>query len=134
MELLSTYLNESTGWFNYFYSPRHQHSENPFNGFDVGDNAAPTFTDVDEDGDLDLVVGGKDGTLKYYLNESTTNSITFTPKTSTENPFNGLYMGDNITPSFIDIDGDGDLDLVSGEYIGKIFITINHFGTWATFQ
>jgi hypothetical protein len=39
---------------------------NPFNGIDVGSRSAPTFADIDEDGDLDAVVGEWDGFLNYY--------------------------------------------------------------------
>jgi hypothetical protein len=38
---------------------------NPFNGINVGPLSTPTFADIDGDGDLDAVVGGRDGTLKY---------------------------------------------------------------------
>ena len=43
-------------------------ADNPFNGIDVGDVSAPTFVDIDGDGDLDAVVGESDGTLNYFEN------------------------------------------------------------------
>ena len=89
-------------------------ADNPFNNINVGEQASPTFTYINRDNKLDLVVGEKNGTLKFYLNESTTESIIFTEKTSSENPFNGIDVGTFSTPTFADVDGDSDLDLVVG--------------------
>ena len=41
---------------------------NPFDGIDVGGFSAPSFADVDADGDLDAMVGERDGTLNYFRN------------------------------------------------------------------
>ena len=41
---------------------------NPFNGVDVGNRSAPSFADLDGDGDLDAVIGEQDGTLNYFRN------------------------------------------------------------------
>lgn len=93
---------------------------NPFNGIDVGSYSAPAFGDLDGDGDLDLVSGAQPGTLLYYRNTGTTSSPAFTAQTGAANPFNGADVGNFSIPTFGDIDGDGDLDLVSGDTIGKI--------------
>jgi hypothetical protein len=93
---------------------------NPFNGFDVGFSNAPSFADIDGDGDLDLVVGSNYGTLNYYKNTGSANAPAYTLQSGTDNPFNGINVGSHSSPSFADIDGDGDLDLVVGEYYGKL--------------
>ncbi|NYT26573.1 MAG: VCBS repeat-containing protein [Candidatus Thiodubiliella endoseptemdiera] len=93
---------------------------NPFNGIDVGNAATPTLADIDSDGDLDLVVGENNGTLKYYQNTSTTSNPTYEAKTGDSNPFNGIDVGGYSTPNLADIDGDGDLDLVMGESNGTL--------------
>uniref|UniRef100_UPI0034DFC8E7 FG-GAP-like repeat-containing protein n=2 Tax=Gammaproteobacteria TaxID=1236 RepID=UPI0034DFC8E7 len=93
---------------------------NPFNGIDVGSLSAPTLADIDGDGDLDLVVGESDGTLKYYQNTGTTSNPAYEEKTGDDNPFNGIDVGSASSPTLADIDGDGDLDLVVGEYYGTL--------------
>ncbi|NYT27915.1 MAG: VCBS repeat-containing protein [Candidatus Thiodubiliella endoseptemdiera] len=93
---------------------------NPFNGIDVGIYSAPTLADIDSDGDLDLVVGENDGTLKYYQNTGTTSNPAYEAKTGDDNPFNGINAGYSSSPILVDIDGDGDLDLVVGERNGTL--------------
>ena len=78
---------------------------------DAQDTLSVVSGDVDGDGDTDLIVGNDDDTLRMYLNNGTTN------------PFNGV-VGTEIsddtrhTSSVIlgDVDGDGDLDIIAGNY------------------
>ena len=67
--------------------------------------------------------------MKYFLNESSGGTITFTPKTGANNPFNDFDVGDSSTPTFFDLDGDGDLDLVVGEYEGNFNYFLNESTT-----
>ncbi len=93
---------------------------NPFQGIDVGDNAAPTFVDLDRDGDLDWVVGKSDGALKYYENTGSASAPVFTERTSTANPFYGLDMGLSPIPVFADLNNDGASELVVGSRPGSL--------------
>ena len=76
--LLIYYLNESTDSDTVF--TEQTKSYNPFNNIDVGTRSRPTFADINGDGKKDLVVGEHQRKLYYFLNESTQDAITFTPK------------------------------------------------------
>ena len=41
-------------------------------------------------------------------------------RTGTSNPFNGVDAGVSSTPSFADLDGDGDLDAFTGDIYGHV--------------
>ncbi|MCC1494328.1 FG-GAP-like repeat-containing protein [Cognatishimia sp. F0-27] len=97
-------------------------ADNPFDG--VATTASytdPTFADFDGDGDLDLVVGDLSGVFLAWRNGTDGTSGSFTQLTGSDNPFSGLDIGGFSSPVFIDLEGDGDLDLVSGSQAGPLF-------------
>ena len=93
---------------------------NPFDGVDVAFNSSPSFADLDGDGDLDAVIGAQDGTLHYFQNTGSAIVPAFTEQTGAANPFSFVDVGTRSTPSFVDLDGDGDLDAVVGEEYGTL--------------
>lgn len=92
---------------------------NPFDGIAAGDgDAAPALADLDDDGDLDLVVGGLFGRFDVYRNEGSAQSPSF--QLDEEAPLSDVNLGLFSKVSFADVDRDGDLDAVTGEEYGEV--------------
>jgi len=90
--------------------------------FGLETHAAPGLFDWDEDGDLDLLVGQKNGTLSLYRNEGTI----FEPNwVFAERNFQLIDIGGESTPAFVDVDGDGDADMVIGSANPAVFLYEN---------
>lgn len=112
-----------------------QQQTSPLNVDDI--LQAPTFGDLDGDGDFDAVVGVNNGTFRYFENTGNATTATFTERTGAANLFNNyntaLLGGGTIaplpqtisTPSLFDVDGDGDLDLVFGQRGGTVELILN---------
>ncbi|MFC7663311.1 FG-GAP-like repeat-containing protein [Methylorubrum suomiense] len=109
---LHTFLRDSDGRFT-----RASGAADPFAGINVGNYSAPAFVDLDGDGQLDLVVGAYDGTLRTYLRDT---DGRYTQATDAANPFAGIDVGSYSVPTFVDLDGDGRLDLVVGAHDGTL--------------
>ena len=90
---------------------------NPFGLVDVGDNAKPTFVDIDGDGDLDAFIGNEDGNTIFFRNTGSSSAPAFASPST--NPFGLADVGDTASPTFVDIDGDGDLDAFIGNSDGN---------------
>jgi len=78
---------------------------------------APVFGDIDDDGDLDMIVGSWTKGIMLFTNEGTATEPDFV---LTDDEFLRLTRGSNATPALVDIDGDGDLDLFAGESSGDL--------------
>ena len=94
-------------------------ANNPLAGVAVGTYAAPTFADIDGDGDLDAFVGEFYGTVKFYRNNGSNTAPVFAADAA-NNPLAGVAVGNYAIPAFADIDNDGDLDVFVGEKYGAI--------------
>jgi hypothetical protein len=87
-----------------------------FNNIDVGYYSSPTFIDIDGDTLMDMIVGGINGSLRFYEQDSL-EKLVF--NLITDN-YASINVENNSTPFFIDIDNDGLTDLLVGDRYGGI--------------
>jgi len=109
---------------------------NPF-GFSpfgyVRNDHFSSFTDLDNDGDQDLLVSDFDGVFHYYENTGTPISPIFAQ--STPNPF-GISVIDypncscnTLVHRFVDIDADGDQDIIALSWWSSTYFFAENIGT-----
>ena len=98
-----------------------------FNNIDIGDFSAPQLFDLDNDGDKDLVIGSKGGTIVYYSNESSSSTPIYEFITDSLGKVNVTdytisYDGYSV-PSFFR--NNGSTGLIVGSEKGKVFYFTN---------
>lgn len=120
--LLELIIGESLGNFNYF----EQDSINAgtftlvtenWMGWDGGTYVSPFFTDMENDGLLDLLVGDAYGKI-FHLVQDDSVSTTFT---QVSDNFGGIDVGESAVPIILDLDGDNKMDLFVGEWYNGLF-------------
>ena len=95
-----------------------------------GQNAAPALVDLDNDGDYDLVAGEASGSLNYWVNNGTPQEPAFELVSDT---WLDIDIGRRSFPTFADMDGDGDQDMIVGSELDGLFLWEN-VGTPEAFQ
>ena len=103
---------------------------------DLGSHSAPAFIDYNADGLMDMVVGTGGqwlwtdrGSLALFENTGTPSAPTFSLVDNNWlgfSDFNNLLS--NFTPTFGDLDNDGDQDLLAGSYSGELIYVKNEGG------
>lgn len=81
------------------------------------ENVHPAFGDVDGDGDQDMVIGEENGLLHLFVNNPLGGVANFTLSAP---GWQGIDPGKTSTPLLVDLDRDGDLDLLVGERNGNL--------------
>lgn len=92
---------------------------------------SPTFSDLDNDGQADMVIGDADGRLHYFRNTA----LPGQPATFllTGPQWFSIDVGSNAAPFLTDRNGDGLVDLLVGERNGNVNLFLNN-GTASTPQ
>ncbi len=94
----------------------------------------PSFGDIDNDGDFDLLLGKFNGTLTLYINTGTSSAALFTTGDTLKNNFGQIIdVGSSSAPVLMDTDNDSDLDLIIGGFNGK-FTYYENTGDPSSFQ
>ncbi len=101
-----------------------------FDVLNLGPNPVPHFADMDNDGDVDLVIGlSESGAIHYYQNYGTEDDAIFLGGIQEVWFDVGLYA----YPWFSDLDSDGDFDLLVGRD-GYGFYYYHNLGTPAVWS
>ncbi len=112
---LDLVIGESSGWLNYYRNdggpalPRFVLVSDEFERIQLGRRSAPLLSDLDGDGDLDLLVGSELGGLALFRNQGGRDS----PRLVRDPAFS-VAAPVLAAPAAGDLDGDGDLDLLVG--------------------
>ncbi|MCX6841700.1 MAG: FG-GAP-like repeat-containing protein [candidate division WOR-3 bacterium] len=117
------YLNEGTDSLSIFGdSTPVLHSGTPFNDY----RCVPVLEDLDRDGRRDLVLGEWYSSVRFYQNVGTDTNPAFTNFVNLVQPDPDSFLNGNPPRvNFTDWDGDGDMDMITCDYYGSVFLRRN---------
>jgi hypothetical protein len=92
--------------------------EDNFAGISTPSNTMPCMTDLDGDGNLEMLVGKGDGIISHFEQSGSPNADGFY---RIDSNFNAIQLPGNNAPFCTDLDGDGQLDLLMGVAGGNIY-------------
>ena len=111
---------------------------------DFGSGSSPTFVDANQDGLMDIVVGSRgrymgigetEASMNLLLNQGTLDTPIFE---LVDDDYAGYrqFMAESaeFNPSFGDLDGDGDIDMIVGDNNGFLFYSENIAGPGLPFE
>jgi len=137
------YVEEGTTGWNLWFNAHPSTSQQSTYGMQqicnctnvVGYHSSPAVADLDGDGDLDLIQGSACGLVKYYRNTGSMIQPVFTLTSGPDSPFwcskgntcdynmdtRNAYNAPWLRPSLVDLDDDGDYDLIFSRGQGGAF-------------
>jgi len=83
-------------------------------------NITPTFGDMDNDGDVDMIIGETTGYIHYYQNNAPVSTNTPAQFTLTATQYFNIKENSFSAPFIIDLNQDGLNDIVCGGRLGKL--------------
>ncbi len=98
------------------FQPQFEWRTNNFQGISGGQYTKPVFADIDADNDPDLFLGTVNGDLRFFRNRGDSASAGFTEETQL---VAAIRNGSFSAPELVDLDGDGDLDILVGSQSGS---------------
>lgn len=85
--------------------------------FTAAGQSVPAAADIDDDGDVDLVIGTRAGTITLLENDGCATAPSFREVPPDAHAFGSILVGQGAVPALVDLDGDEDLDLVVGNWM-----------------
>jgi hypothetical protein len=94
--------------------------------FGLGIQPVPTFGDLDNDNDLDMIIGDANGKIHLFTNNGSASSPSFSLTTA---GLANLDVGSFASPYLFDMDSNGTLDLLIGNEKGTVYYYTNSSNT-----